>query len=350
MKILQIPEICSWNTYIELAEQHLAANGNVVLRPGLCRDGAWEPPTHPPTVEPTPDIVHVHWPEMLADWYGFDGAVAVLRDLRRGGAQLVQTVHDLHPHEMRIGAREYFHEVDAMTSGVHFFSEEHERQARAVRPYLPTLSTRFLHPAFADEGGADRSSPPKSEGEVTIGCFGRIRPYKRYAEFGRAFADAAVDGYRLLIAGAPLDDGIHQEMLRLARTCPHITYEPGFHDGPRFSSLIEGVDWVALPYREVYSSGVLVQALQAGKPVLAPKPIGVDAYELWPGLLTVSPWSDNVAVRRWMDEAHDPKWRNSDVILPSWEAAARQLTAFYRDTLNLSHLVSGGGRSAGSHS
>ncbi|MFJ6895178.1 glycosyltransferase [Streptomyces hokutonensis] len=287
---------------------------------------------------------------MLAAWYGFDGAVAVLRDLERGGARLVQTVHDLLPHETNPGAREYFHEVDSMTSGVHFFSEEHERQARAVRPHLPTLSTRFLHPAFAAEGGMDRSAPPKPEGEVTIGCFGRIRPYKRYAEFGRAFGEAAADGYRLLIAGAPLNDEIHQEMLRLARIYPHITYVPGFQDESRFRRLIEGVDWVALPYREVYSSGILVNALQAGKPVLAPRPIGMDAYDLRPGLLTVSPWRDDVAVRRWMDEAHDPKWRNSDVILPSWEAAARQLISFYRDIRSLAHSVSGGDRSAGSNS
>jgi glycosyltransferase involved in cell wall biosynthesis len=171
----------------------------------------------------------------------------------------------------------YFHDVDALTSGAHYFSDDHERQARVTR-------------------APDR--------QVVLGCFGRIRPYKRFLAFGRAFGQAARPGFRLLVAGAAHSSEIHQELQQLERTYPCLTYLVGFLSEAEFAGALDRVDWVALPYERVYSSGVLVAAIQARKPILSPTPTGVEAYQLGPGLEAVDPWDDTTAVHQWMGATH----------------------------------------------
>lgn len=324
--VLQVPEVCRWNSYIELAEQQLRAQGLMVARPGLCLDGPFGPPSAPPPVDPVPDIVHVHWPEMLAAWYGIERALKVLRELVDRGARLVQTVHDLHPHETSRELVEFLDEVDALTSGAHFFSHEHERQARLIRPKLPGLCTYLLHPAYP---GDSATGTRPSESEIVLGCFGRIRPYKRYSEFAAAFADIADDGFRLLIAGEPLTGEIDEAVRTLATACPRITYVPGFASEDRYRELIGKADWIALPYTRVFSSGVLVSAIQAGRPVLTPRPTGARAYGLDSSMLVVDPWDDETAVRAWMERARQLEPPAPQGVLPTWEEAGQHLIDFY---------------------
>ncbi|WP_433271523.1 glycosyltransferase [Actinosynnema sp. CS-041913] len=327
--VLQIPEVCHWNPYIALAERHLQARGVQVVRPALCLDQPDVPPPAPAVeIDPRPDIVHVHWPEMLATRYGIDRALTTLRDLTARGARIVQTVHDLQPHESSPELVAYLHEVDALTSGSHFFSAEHEQQARLHRPKLPGLRTLLPHPAFPASNRPERRATTPGD-EVVLGCFGRIRPYKRFAEFAGAFGRTARTGFRLLIAGEPHSAELHQALRHLAERHPQLTYLPGFQCDEDFSALVSEVDWVALPYRRVFSSGVLVAAIQAGRPVLSPRPTGADAYALGANLSTVEPWDDVTAIERWMDIARLPRPPAPPRSLPTWDAASTHLIAFY---------------------
>lgn len=332
MQVLQIPEVCTWNPYIELSERGLAGRGVRVQRPGLCMDGPFSVPPSPPEADPDPDVIHVHWPEILADWYGVDAALELLRKYKRHGATVVQTVHDLQPHpfESTPELLAFLDEVDALTDGAHFFSAEHEQVARSGRARLPAATLHLLHPAFGVTP-ADRSRPKGDNDDVVIGCFGRVRPDKRYVQFAEAFGAIAGPGFRLLIAGAPLDDEIDRALRRVADAHPSVTYRAGFHSHDEFTEMVRDVDWVALPYERVYSSGVLINAIEASKPVLGRAPTGVDAYHLRPGLLVVEPWDHSSAVRRWTDVARDPQWRTSPEVLPDWHEAAGQLIGFYSD-------------------
>jgi glycosyltransferase involved in cell wall biosynthesis len=334
--VLQIPEVCTWNSYVDLAEQSLRARGVRVVRPGLCVDGPFKRPRQPPRIDPTPDVVHVHWPEMLAAWYGIGGALRVLRSLVEAGAHLIQTVHDLRPHESSPELVTYLHEVDALTTAAHYFSPEHERQARVTRPNLPDLSTHLPHPAFPTVGPATGDwSAPHTAGpatEIVLGCLGRIRPYKRFTEFARIFGHVARPGFRLLVAGAPHSNAIDQDMRMLARDYPQISYQPGFTSAEGFSGLLGEVDWVALPYRQVYSSGVLVAALGAGRPVLMPRPTGA-AERMAVGSQVVDPWDDATAVHTWMAAASRPRPPVPRQIFPTWDAAAHHLIRFFEHVL-----------------
>ncbi|GAA3030366.1 hypothetical protein GCM10020000_03850 [Streptomyces olivoverticillatus] len=273
LRVLQIPETCGWNDYVALQESHLAARGAVVLRPGLCRDEpGFVPGDLAHLVGAVPDIVHMHWPEMLARMLGDAEAIALLRELTARGTRLVQTVHDLAPHEEGThGNAAFIDEVDSLTHGAHFFTKEHELAARLIRSRLPGPALHLPHPRYPPNSSPAEGGSPYG---ATIGCFGWLRPYKRTAAFAQAFVRHARREQRLLIAGFPDDPATHHTLTEIAAAHDRVRYLPGFHPGSEFVRLLEQVDWVALPYQRVWSSGVLVAAAQQGRRILSPPPVG----------------------------------------------------------------------------
>lgn len=314
--VWQVPETCSWNDYVREADHALAAAGWTVLHPDICHDApsaatasqiAWG--------GPVPAVVHLHWPEKLAATLGPHRALALVDELRQAGARIVQTLHNVAPHESRPDLVEFRAAIDALTDGVHFFSTEHERVARDHRPELPQSVLHLQHPRY----GAPASA-------ASIGCFGRLRPYKRTADFVTAVL-AGDDDLRLLVAGHPDDVKADQYLRTIADSDPRLDYRPGFLPITEFRDLLATVEWVALPYRQLYSSGVLVEALQAGRNVLSVAPIGGTAlygsysHDRW---LTLPVWDDRTAIRAWRSVVSQ-----SRVSLPTWADAAAALVGFY---------------------
>ncbi len=333
-RLLQIPEVSVWNEYIGLAAAHLRPFGFEPLEPGVCRDEQVGAVRLPGSLEPHPDLVHVHWPELLGATCGPEHTVSFLQRLVRGGARIVQTVHNRWPHDPAPWHRSFIDAVDSLTSGVHFFSPEHEELARVSRTRLPSLSIHLMHPRYEgvvpDSGGVGRG-----DGAVTMGCFGRLRRYKRIPEFARVLvreAGPVLDG--VLVAGKPDDPAVDREMRDLARRDPRVAYRPGFRHSAAFSALIRKVDWVALPYEVLWSSGVLVIALQLGKRVLCPRPVGALDYGVPPGGWTlVEPWRDDAAVSAWRNAVGTDAPVFAEGI-PTWPVAAARLATFYESVLS----------------
>ncbi|MCX4672421.1 hypothetical protein OG453_38185 [Streptomyces sp. NBC_01381] len=217
----------------------------MVLRPGLCRDEPRFAPGHlSHLVGAVPDIVHLHWPEMLARFLGDAEAIDLLRELAARGARLVQTVHDFAPHEEGThGNAGFIDEVDSLTHGVHFFTKEHELAARRIRSRLPGPALHLPHPRYP-QLVPDRGGSPYG---ATIGCFGRLRPYKRTAAFAQAFVWHATGEQRLLVAGHPDDPATHHTLTEIAAAHDWVSYLPGFHPGSEFVWLLEQVDWWRCP-------------------------------------------------------------------------------------------------------
>jgi beta-1,4-mannosyltransferase len=314
--VWQVPETCGWNDYIREADHALAAVGWTVLRPDLCCDVP-SPAAASSTIwtGPIPAVVHLHWPEKLAAALQPQLALALVGKLRREGAQIVQTVHNVAPHESRRDLTEFQGAIDAVTDGVHFFSAEHERVARQRRPALPTQVLYLPHPRYG------MSSPVAS-----LGCFGRLKPYKRTVEFASAVLTGD-DELRLLVAGYPDDPSIDRHLAAIADTDGRLDYRPGFLSTTEFRALVATVDWVVLPYRQLYSSGILVEALQAGRRILSTTPIGgIASYgnydrDRW---LALPVWDDHAAIRSWRSVVSQ-----SCVSLPTWSDAATALVDFY---------------------
>lgn len=314
--VWQVPETCGWNDFVREAEDALTAAGWMVLHPGICHDAPAPVSTSRTTwAGPAPAIVHLHWPEKLATALQPDRALALIGELRSAGSRIVQTIHNLTPHESRRDLARFRDEIDAMTDGVHFLSPEHERLARDHRPALPAAAIHLPHPRYSGPDSA-----------VSIGCFGRLRPYKRTAEFVTA-ALTGNDDLRFLVAGHPDDVETDRRLRALADTDTRLDYRPGFASSSEFRRLMTTVEWVALPYEQLHSSGVLVEALQAGRRVLSVEPVGgtklYGSYSLdrW---LTLPVWDDLTAVQAWRSVVSRQR-----IALPSWSHAATALLDFY---------------------
>lgn len=335
--ILQVPEWSAWNRFVELTETHTTPLGYHFVHPRLCLDGEDSGPAYPPRIVDAPDIVHLHWPDKLARHYGANQAFDVLCDLAHRGSRVVQTVHNVLPHELSKELHQFVEAVDRLTQGVHFFSRHHEAAARPKRRCLPDRTLWLPHPAYPSFTRFCHSVLSEYENvSGTIGCVGRLRPYKRTVEFARAFVRHTDVHHNLVIAGHPSTRAIDRELAHIA-TDPRITYRPGFHLDRDFAQLFGEVGWIALPYRELFSSGVLVNALQAGVRLLCPKPVGAGAYGVDSSrALFVDPWDDETAVRTWVrSAAHHQKLNVDHHPLPTWTEAAARLRNFYNSILEL---------------
>ncbi|GAB3165224.1 hypothetical protein GCM10027059_22610 [Myceligenerans halotolerans] len=333
LRVLQVPEQCAWNPYVAAGENALADLGAQLLRPGTCIDSPSPPPPVATVDESRADVVHVHWPEKLAEAHGRTAAIEILRARKAEGAVVVQTIHNIAAHEPSGDRGAYLAEVDRLTDGIHVFSAEHERAARAARPELPTAVFRSPHPLLPIGATMLRRPAP---GGLRMGCFGRLRRYKRIEAFASAFLEVTDAPATLLIAGHPDNADTGAALTALATTDPRIEYRPGFVvDDQEFWSALGEVDWIALPYAVLHSSGVLVAALQAGRRILSAPPmggIGLYTTERNPAWwITASPFEHWDALRRWKEEApHCSATPDSQrLLLPDWGTAAAGQSAFY---------------------
>ncbi|MGB6162294.1 MAG: cupin domain-containing protein [Pseudonocardiaceae bacterium] len=92
------------------------------------------------------------------------------------------------------------------------------------------------------------------------------------------------------------------------------------------------MEWVVLPYRRLYSSGVLVAALQLSRRIISSVPTGGTGL-YGTGLdqgqwRTVQPWDDTRAVEVLLAaRPHVPPV--GELVLPSWPEAAEAMAGFY---------------------
>lgn len=340
LRVLQIPERCGWNPYVASAESALTSAGATVLRPGWCPD---EPGAGRVTIVPDldrvrlPHVVHLHWPEKLAAALGgTHPAMKLLETLVAGGAVIVQTVHNIAAHEPTPELLAYRRSVDQLTGGIICFSAEHETLARAQRPLLPAPVLHLKHPLFPVPGPEETFTQPKPGG-LRIGCFGRLRDYKRTVSFAHAFTRQAPEQATLLIAGACEDPGTDGALRAIASCDRRVRYRPGFAPERDFWQTMTEVDWVALPYQALYSSGMLIAGLQSNRRILSPVPVGgtrlylgsAAAASRWTALTT---WDDDKAILRARHTAWLPVQPGTPE-LPSWDDAGGQLRDFYRQVL-----------------
>jgi tetrameric-type glycyl-tRNA synthetase beta subunit len=222
--------------------------------------------------------------------------------------------------------------VDELTTGAHFFSADHEAEARSTRPSLPHRVLHLPHPRFALPALLTTSVVTTPVVAGSVGLLGRLRSYKRTVGFARAYLQALGDQARMVVAGHADEPEVHRGLAELAVQYPGLDYQPGFLPEEGFWRLLSEVEWVALPYRRLYSSGVLVAALQLGRRIISPVPTGgTNLYGT--GLdqgrwRTLQPWDDTRAVEELLAvRAHVPP--AGELALPSWPEAAGAMAGFY---------------------
>jgi glycosyltransferase involved in cell wall biosynthesis len=114
-------------------------------------------------------------------------------------------------------------------------------------------------------------------------AFGQIRSYKRLLEMVSDFETSTSPSTHLIIAGAPKDIGVTQELKRMAAASNRVVLLDRYIPDSEVAQLYTLADLAVLNYSEVFSSGALLLALSLGLAVLAPRQ-GTDQFVGRPAL------------------------------------------------------------------
>ncbi|WP_164471736.1 glycosyltransferase [Halosimplex salinum] len=239
------------------------------------------------------DVVHVVWTAPLFLQAGYTrwgtlnkilsvvrGAILVLNAyaLRGLGVRLVWTVHNEHNHEREHLAinlavnRQFAAACDALTV-------ECERARSIVCDSFDVAETKVTvipegnyidaYPNDVSRAEARERLGLPSDATVVVN-FGRIRPYKGVARLVDAYRTVRTSDSHLLIAGSPLNEEIRRDVLRRTETEPDVTTDLRFVPNDEVQLYMNAADIVALPYRDILTSGSALLAASFGRPVVAP--------------------------------------------------------------------------------
>jgi beta-1,4-mannosyltransferase len=257
------------------------------------------------------DVFHVHWPDavvmgssrvrILIKFIAFLFSVAVFR-LR--GVVIVYSVHNIRSHEGRHRLLEdtlwrFF--LPRVSTFVHMNSDS-VKTFVAVWPEV----TNGRHvvvplPHFKDEAAPTfsrkdaRRAFDGDDTAFTVLAFGLVRPYKGLEDLIAAFRQWSARDARLAIVGRALDANYAESLCVAALGDPRIEFDFRFLDEQELAKRIVACDLVALAYRKLNNSGVALQALSLGRPILAPRlgamadlatAIGVPWVQLFDGAIS----------------------------------------------------------------
>ena len=223
-------------------------------------------------------VLHLHWIHGAATFHHLPGALlrfgifhSALLLARFKGKRVVWTVHNLVHHEHhrdwldRLNSRLVARQVDAIL--VH---------GDSVIPVVASqlgVSKKKIHTILHGnyKGIVQFQSPRMARDGVRFLFFGMIRPYKGVENLLHAFQQLA-GSHQLHIAGSVKFDDLKQTIEKHAADDPaRITTELSFVSDERLQELLGWCDVVVLPYRDIFTSGSLLMAMTAGRPVVAPR-------------------------------------------------------------------------------
>jgi glycosyltransferase involved in cell wall biosynthesis len=238
---------------------------------------------------PPDSVFHLHWTriaqlgattleEAQAKSDNFLDTIASF--VERGGTML-WSIHEPLPHDCPFPAVEQDlrqHLADLAT-GIHIL---HASTVDEVAPYyrLPTEKVFVVeHPLYTGiyEDYLPRASARRLIGlrddEVMILGFGAIRPYKGFDRLVRllpTIRERTGAKVRVMVAGPTMQSVDNSELERLVAATDGATLSEEPIPDQHVQVMFKSADIVALPYRQVLNSGVLMLGLTFAKPSIAP--------------------------------------------------------------------------------
>lgn len=220
------------------------------------------------------DVLHIHWPDQLLRGKSRLGtmscwvlATALLVRLRISRTPVVQTLHNVKPHERgRAFERWYLRQVDRLTS-----------RWIVLNQHTPIPSGQR---AVLIRHGHYRDLYPNKKCRGAMGqllSFGQLRPYKGVEALLSAFGEVGDPSLRLTIAGLPSNSGIRNTVVHAAEIDPRVDLDLRFVPDEELVAKIRRAEIVVLPYDDLHNSGALLLALSLDRPVIVPEnPITAD--------------------------------------------------------------------------
>lgn len=213
-------------------------------------------------------VLHVQWTLLPAlDLW-------LCRALARRGWRVVITLHDV-PRKPPRGARR---RLLMLARSVIVHTDQLRRQLIELLPVLGGKTEVIPHGAHPIPPSSDES---RRQARLRLGWpddrhillfFGMLKPYKGVDNLVEAMPRvvAACPNVRLVIAGEPLMDmrPLRQRLRELAldRT---VELRLGFIPSTALGDYLAAADLLVAPYRQISMSGVVLQAMSHGCPVLA---------------------------------------------------------------------------------
>ena len=287
MTVWQLPSLPGKNPYGDLLVRSLEARGVTIVAVPYRHVFALRALTQ------RPDVIHFQfiapwvlpaenphsWWRALVKGTGFLAQVALLR---LAGCAIVWTVHNLVNHERRLANLEWFFSLLFTRLAHRVIVHSQYARGEVLREYrLHRREDRIavvFHPnyigAYPDRVTRDhaRERLGIDGASVVIACLGQIRRYKGLLELVHAFRTIGDrQGASLWIAGEPVDTTLATELQREAGAAPAVHLRSEFLSADDVDTLLKAADVVALPYRNILTSGAAVLAMSYGKACVAPR-------------------------------------------------------------------------------
>ncbi len=288
MRVLFLPDYTAANAYQrELAEGLRSLGVTVTAQPTARR--RLLPVLQAVRTQGRPDVVHVHWTEPYISGGSSDVSrlkaartITELRLLRRVGTRIVWTVHDLSRHDRPVDPREmrFNRDLFRLSSAVIVHCEAAREGLLAALELPAAMAPRvrviphghYLQAYPNDVSREDsRERLGLSAGDLVLAFVGWVRPYKGVRELVMAFRRSRGENLRLLIAGQPGSTEFAAEITDLAKADPRITLKLGFVPDDDLQLYLNAADAIALPYREIFTSGSVLLAMTFGRAIIAPR-------------------------------------------------------------------------------
>jgi glycosyltransferase involved in cell wall biosynthesis len=140
-----------------------------------------------------------------------------------------------------------------------------------IRVRGTVVQHRVAADARLSREGARRALGIAESGPILL-CAGFLQRSKGFDRAVRAFAGAK-DGGRLYVVGSVRDattenEAFARELRERSNATPGVTFMERFMPDEEFDRWVAAADWVVLPYRRSWSSGVLARAQALGTPAI----------------------------------------------------------------------------------
>lgn len=224
------------------------------------------------------DVLHIHWIHGPATFENLLGALgrlsvfhaAILLALIRR-KRVVWTVHNLFSHERE---RDWLDRWNAklLAREAHAILVHGESAIPLVADQLGGKKEKMHVVYHGNYAGVVSPQPPReATGGVRFLFFGSIRRYKGVEDLLAAFLQTT-GPHNLHVAGNPKFEELQYVIEDHAAQDPErVTTELQFVSNARLEELLGWCDVVVLPYRDIFTSGSLLMAMTAGRPVIAPR-------------------------------------------------------------------------------
>jgi glycosyltransferase involved in cell wall biosynthesis len=263
---------------------------------------------------------------------------------RLAAGHFVLTVHNLLPHDRHTALNRIVYRFIYRAPSV--LMVHTNRMARELAGRFAIAPSRIV----VVEHGFDRVLKYDAQARISwrernhiptdarvILLFGQVERYKGTDLLLNAFVSVGADPARhLVIAGMCGDSDLRQELAEAIRVHPHaarIHWLDGFVPHDEVATLLHAADCLAIPYRHIDQSGVLLMALSSGVPIVATD-VGSFAEYVSPDLGEIVPPGDARALAAALERVVSRKnaTLRDDLIASrfQWRHTVKDLVPTYR--------------------